>query len=81
MNNRSHGARRHLGAAQVAEEVGVARSTVTASLRRHGPTSPVPFPEPAVWIGTVPGWKTDQLEDIREWFGRPRQGRPRTAQE
>lgn len=71
--------RRHLGAAQVAEEIGVSRSTVTASLRRHGLTSARPFPRPAVYIGDVPGWAPSQLPEIRAWFGQPAKGRPRRA--
>lgn len=70
---------RHLGAAQVAEEVGKTRATITASLRRHGLTSARPFPRPAVYIGDVPGWSPDQLPAIRQWFDQPAKGRPRTV--
>ena len=75
----THPGTRHLGAAQVAEEIGVGRATVTASLRRHGLTSERPFPRPAVHIGDVPGWAPSQLGDIRAWFDQPAKGRPRRA--
>ncbi|MUL39623.1 hypothetical protein FZ103_00245 [Streptomonospora sp. PA3] len=70
--------REYLSTAQVAAEVGVDRSTITTSLRRHGPKSTRPFPVPRVRVGSSPGWDEDQLDDIRAWFGLPARGRPRT---
>lgn len=72
-----HPGTKHLGAAQVAEEIGVGRAAVTASLRRHGLTSARPFPRPAVYIGDVPGWTPSQVGDIRAWFEQPAKGRRR----
>jgi hypothetical protein len=75
--------REYLGAAQVGAEVGVDRSTITKSLQRHGPGSGSarPFPPPRVRVGSVPGWSAEQLDDIREWFGQPVQGRRKSAEE
>lgn len=66
---------RYLGAAQVGAEVGKTRSAITASLRRHGPKAARPFPPPRVYIGDVPGWAEEQLDDIRAWFAAPAKGR------
>ncbi|GAA1994303.1 hypothetical protein GCM10009799_20510 [Nocardiopsis rhodophaea] len=71
---------RYLSSAQVAEEVGVTRSTITTSLRRNGLTSARPFPQPRVYIGGTPGWAPSQLPEIRAWFGQPTQGRARARQ-
>lgn len=71
--------REYLGAAQVAAELGLDRSTITQSLRRHGPGSARPFPAPRVRVGGTPGWDESQLDDIRAWFGQPAQGRRRAA--
>lgn len=72
--------REYLSSAQVAAEIGVDRSTITQSLRRHGPGSARPFPTPRVRVGAAPGWAPEQLPEIRRWFGQPAQGRRRGGQ-
>lgn len=73
--------RRYLSSAELAEAVGVSRSTITASLRRHGPLSARPFPEPDVWIGTAPGWRRGRVAEVRAWFAERRRGRARSRVE
>lgn len=73
--------REYLSTAQVAAEIGVDRSTITQSLRRHGPGSARPFPPPDVWIGTVPGWRRGRVAEVRAWFAARRRGRARSRVE
>lgn len=79
--DRDRDRRRYLSSAELAEAVGVSRSTITASLRRHGPLSARPFPEPDVWIGTAPGWRRGRVAEVRAWFAERRRGRARSRVE
>ena len=64
---------RYLGQAAIGRKLGAGRHAV-ATWRNRYRDSPVPFPEPDVWIGdgedddhAIPGWLPARLEEIREW--------------
>ncbi len=58
---------KYLGAASIAERLGVSRSAVNKWRDRYPWGSAHPFPPPDTETDGVPGWHPSRLQEIREW--------------